>query len=102
MLAKLDCARELLRESPDHAFTIQELAARVQSLETENRRLAQLENKAAEATLQHKSEMSVLHQELDGLKQIVQQMAAARGNQQNAGLQNVGKPSVSSETIAAR
>jgi hypothetical protein len=92
----------------DQIFTvsigaIQELAAKVQALESGNKRIAQLEKDAAEKELKHKSEISALHRELDGLKQIVQHMAAARTTPQNgAAARNAEAVLPGHETVAAR
>lgn len=68
---------------------IQELAAKVQCLESENKRLAQVEKATAEATLKHQGEMTALHRQMNDLKQMVQQLAAARTTPQNEAGRNV-------------
>jgi hypothetical protein len=92
----------------DQIFTasigaIQALAAKVQALESENKRIAQLEKDAVETELKHKSAIRALHRDLDGLKQLVQQMAAARTTPQDGAAARKAEAAVSgTETVATR
>ena len=76
---------------------IQELAAKVQSLESENKRLAQVEKEAAEIALKHQTEMTALHRQMNDLKQMVQQLAAARTSPQGDTARNVEGASVGTD-----
>src|SRR6266542_3640020 len=108
----------------DRIFTtgigaIQELASKVQALESAQKQIAQLEAAAAKAALRHKQEMGELQREvallkerlaqpsrtdalqsgLDDLRQVVQQLAASRA-QPKATAVALEQPSVVPATVA--